>query len=284
MHIPHNIYIFFGTDTNIACNSNFSALNVLDCRCGAELCRGKLERRDAKKMKETLAASLKRKLIEASASATPEPTTERTTIKKRKTGRWSKGWSYIDPEMEALRLKEDAIENGRDIDARALEVLKAEEERKEAEKSKGQEVGGRGTRNASVAAKAKLLERASSVRSALGRRNGDAKKAEKRKSLLSRAASVLRTAAQAVEGADAKEEEDGVVVATTARFSFDEEKPLNSVEENHVTAVVRDAGKGTKMKQTTLSFAAVSAESEAQEEEDVLEMVLNASTARKVSV
>lgn len=110
--------MLFTLITNI--HSNFSSLNVLDCCCGSSMCRGKLDRRDAKRDKESLAASLKRKaadLLSDAASTTAQP------LKRRKTARWSKGWAYADPKMEATRLYEDSLETGKSIDADRIAAL-----------------------------------------------------------------------------------------------------------------------------------------------------------------
>ncbi|KAF2155136.1 SET domain-containing protein [Myriangium duriaei CBS 260.36] len=260
---------------------NFSALNVLDCRCGAELCRGKLERRDAKKEKETLAASLKRKLLEATTGV-PEPPPEKVVLKKRKTGRWTKGWSYVDPEMEALRLKEDALENGRAIDGRALEILKEQaiKEDEKADASATGSKGGRSSRAAGLAAKAKLVERASSVRSVLSRKKVDPdevqEKKGRRKSVLGRAAGALKSAA----GVSPKVEDESPPAATEKRFSFEVTKPLLPAEAEPATKKKTRSVKS--LRQSTLGFQPASEEkpklpvlpAALHEDEDVLEMVL----------
>lgn len=61
-------------------------------------------------------------------------------IKKRKTARWSKGWSYIDPEMEMLRLQEDAIEKGKAVDVVRIERLQAEDDADSRPSSRGSTV------------------------------------------------------------------------------------------------------------------------------------------------
>ena len=124
--------------------SNFSKTSVLDCRCGSSHCRGKLERRDAKREKErqksTLAAAVKRKaasLFDASASAlsisddpasasasasaaAAEAANKRQRLgEKRKTFR-ARGWVYLDPKMELKRMQEDALERGRPVDGLSL--------------------------------------------------------------------------------------------------------------------------------------------------------------------
>ena len=274
-------------DTNE--HSNFSTLNVLDCRCGADLCRGKLERRDAKKEKETLAASLKRKLLEA---ATPDPV-EPVVLKKRKTGRWSKGWSYVDPEMEALRLKEDAIETGKGVDDRALEKLKEVVVKQDGKKSAASTIG-RGGRAAGLAAKAKIVERANSVRSVLSRRKGDPKatqdKKDRRKSLLGRATSMLRSDSAAtldtIEVALDPEE----APVETKRFSFEEEsKPVDTTPS--VEAKGKKIGASKSMRQSTLGFLPVKeskvdtsvSNPDLAEGEDVLEMILRRSSSARAS-
>lgn len=98
----------------------------MDCKCGSEHCRGKLDRRDAKKEKETLAASLKRKATELLAAAVEPAPVERKVLKKRKTGRWGKGWVCVDPEWEIVRLQEDAMEKGKTVDLDAISRLKRE--------------------------------------------------------------------------------------------------------------------------------------------------------------
>ncbi|PNS21321.1 hypothetical protein CAC42_1100 [Sphaceloma murrayae] len=295
--------VFTGEELTYDYNfDNFSALNVLDCRCGAELCRGKLERRDAKK-EQTLAATLKRKLIEA-ASATPEPA-EKRPLKKRQTGRWSKGWAYIDPEMEALRLKEDAMEKGGAIDERALETLK-----KEAVKGTSAEevIGGRGSRTASVRAKEKMLERASSVKSkitgkpkkevskkplmASGTKEEEKEvkvdnsikemKANRRKSLMHKLG--LSTASNIT----LEHNEETTTTVEEKKFSFDLTKPLLGDGDSRTSVETKRSSK--TMKQTKLSWTPASSKKSAAKPQDipddvdVLEMVLNSGGAGRSSI
>ncbi|GAB7337400.1 hypothetical protein MBLNU457_g2744t1 [Dothideomycetes sp. NU457] len=114
---------------------NFSKTSVLDCRCGSERCRGKLDRRDAKKEKEiSLIAAAKRKaddLISTLTSSFDNPEPKRVCLgEKRKTFR-AKGWAYLSAEMELKRIEEDALEHGKTLDEDMLADLRA---RAEAEK------------------------------------------------------------------------------------------------------------------------------------------------------
>lgn len=248
-----------------------------------------MERRDAKKEKENLAASLKRKLLEA-ASSVPEPV-EKVVLKKRKTGRWSKGWAYVDPEMEATRLKEDAMEAGRDIDARALERLKEDVVKRE-DSTKAPANLGRGSRAAGLAARAKIVERAASVRSALSRRKTE--KGEKRKSMLGRAASLLKpTPAVVSESIENPFEVDESVISVShegdstiisvGRFSFEEEPEIL------VASTHEEAPK--TLRQSTLAFPPISTvkkekpapPADLAEDVDVLEMVLGSTGPARVS-
>lgn len=136
---------------------------MLDCRCGAELCRGKLERRDWKKEKENLTASLKRKLAEA-MSATPEPVGERKVLKKRKTQRWSKGWSYVDPELEALRVQEDAMERGQPLTKRLSNTFRKDAEDRKIKVREPTILGRSTTRIAKAAAKVKISHKETPMR------------------------------------------------------------------------------------------------------------------------
>ncbi|KAF2219962.1 hypothetical protein BDZ85DRAFT_242514 [Elsinoe ampelina] len=265
---------------------NFSTLHVMECRCGAPLCRGKLERRDAKK-EMTMLKDIKRKAEEAVAA--PKEVVEKQVLKKRKTARWrQKGWAYVDTEMEALRLKEDAIENGGVIDQRALENLQRVAEKDEV---KDEIVVGRGSRTASVRAK-EMLHRASSVRSRISKtkqekaEDGEIKqKKEKRKSLLS-------SIGDAIKGASNITVEERIETTTVeeSKTSFDVSKPLLGSGESRASTETKRSSK--TMKQTKLSFTPASQKKKnalPQPEAipdgvDVLEMVLNAGTAARSSI
>ncbi|KAF4556241.1 Histone-lysine N-methyltransferase-like protein 4 [Elsinoe fawcettii] len=265
---------------------NFSALHVMECRCGAPLCRGKLERRDAKK-EMTMLKDFKRKAEEEAVA--PKQVPEKQVLKKRKTAKWQKGWAYVDNEMEAIRLQEDAIEKGGVIDQKALESLKMAAVKDDV---KDEIIVGRGSRTASVKAK-EMIQRAGNVTSRISRtkqekaNDGEVKqKKEKRKSLLS-------SIGDAIKGASSITVEERIETTTVeeSKTSFDASKPLLGSGESRTSTETKRSSK--TMKQTTLSFTPASEKKRKStlpkpeaipDDVDVLEMVLNAGAAARSSI
>jgi len=98
-------------------SSNYNAFNVQQCRCGAVNCRGVLGPRpkDAKKPatkleKDNAAASLKRKAPEVLDTPSDADLLRSLLTKKRKVRQFSKGWVYVDSNMEAARQEEAALD------------------------------------------------------------------------------------------------------------------------------------------------------------------------------
>ncbi|GAB7353591.1 hypothetical protein MBLNU459_g4014t1 [Dothideomycetes sp. NU459] len=93
----------------------YNAKNVQICLCGAANCRGVLGPRpkDGKKPssqaeKDNYSAGLKRKAAEDSESAAEQ--LRALLSKKRKVKQFSKGWVYVDEDMEAARQEEAALD------------------------------------------------------------------------------------------------------------------------------------------------------------------------------
>ncbi|KAH0182988.1 SET domain-containing protein, partial [Aureobasidium melanogenum] len=96
----------------------YSSKSVQECRCGASNCRGILgpTPRDSKKpigkIEEQVASGTKRKVGGIFGAASAVETIE-VLSKKRKVPRMSKGWVYVDDDMEKIRAQE--ARNDREI-------------------------------------------------------------------------------------------------------------------------------------------------------------------------
>lgn len=121
----HKVFFFSPTLLLTHSDSPYSLKNVQKCLCGAYNCRGvlgpkpaDLKKPSSKKEKDDMASDLKRvassasnkrgvseaKFDDEATAIIPE------LIKKRKVPKMTKGWVYVDEEMEQKRKEEEALD------------------------------------------------------------------------------------------------------------------------------------------------------------------------------
>jgi len=257
----------------------FSQKNVQVCRCRAPNCRGVLGPRpkdvkvprsksEKENLTRTLSKSLKRgldSLLNTSktdqSGKDGEAKREAHVLKKRKTARFSKGWVYVDPEMERMRVEEDQIEKGVPDSQPTVTVKEVKEELKTS------------ARDSPFLIPDKTVTRTRSIRKSIASVVKSTKKLERTESI--KKGKKDETSEQLLK-ADSLETSDGMV--NDDKSTIKEE----TITVNSSTIVMGDEGNAPEKEEATLTGSTTSTASKEKKSKRVSE-VLRQSTLKFAS-